>query len=417
MTSISVCSNSPLKRVSRSMMALVIAVAGNGATPRYVCADDADQLIKVSDETAKKLAESAFYQFVLQSMMTVTPWATVLANVQTAERNWSKVADSNYIANQNEMRKSVNKLAHEFERVQDLIDSNRLNTEAIRSALNSYLENYNNVIVQSRSLVDRVEDNEALAKMAAKSVTQVLRDINEMCAKGVAISFSAPHLVPLKFSNAASKISGRIYIRSSTGDQPSTTSGEVESNDDQNGYGLQLFPIGSFIDPDHGAEWSAGLSYATLIGTFALLATYGSLSTSMAMFYASGITMVIAVVVLLITEAMVRNQSRDAADDVQRAFFNRANAMTVATHVQNMCRGSQKDLNDIPGVVKELRAAGPDSPLAKQYQFRRTAATATVTKLRDLAQAAQKQKENGGGEGSNEAKEFNDFVKSLLTCH
>ena len=52
------------------------------------------------------------------------------------------------------------------------------------------------------------------------------------------------------------------------------------------------------------------------LGTYALLATYTSLSTSMAMFYASGITIVIAVVVLLIAEAMVRNQSRDAADDV-----------------------------------------------------------------------------------------------------
>src|SRR5262249_6174376 len=140
-----------------------------------------------------------------------------------------------------QIRRDVNGMAVEFERVKDLIDSNYLQSSTIQEALDNYLRAYQNAIVESRVLADRMDDDLALSKMAGQFVQQVISDVHQICSKGVAVSFSAPNLVPHKYSNAASQISVMVTVKRTYGDEKSETSADM-SGPNNNAYGLQLFP-------------------------------------------------------------------------------------------------------------------------------------------------------------------------------
>lgn len=410
------------KRVLRLSLVSILTFSLS-FTPRYASADDRDDLKAMSEEIARQLAESAFYQFIVQSMMDLAPWTNIVRDLQTAELSWSTAIATDDFPALEQIRKDVNGMAVEFERVKDLIDSNQLQSKTIQEALDNYLRAYQNSIVESQVLADRIDDDLALSKMAGQFVQQVISDVDQICSKGVAISFSAPNLVPHKYSSAASQISIMVTVKRTYGDEKSETNADMSGPPNDKVYGLQLFPIGSFIDEKHGAEWSAGLTYLTLTGTYVALG--GSMTAPLVAttaMYSMGITLVIAAVMLVITEGMVRNKSRDEADKVQDVFFNRANANTVAKYVKAICLQSEADIKGVPMLAKAIRDGGPNSPAAKNYRIRRENANQVIKKLMDLSKAAAaKQQElaktTPGDEQAlqniPEVKAFNDFVKSL----
>src|SRR5579872_5823352 len=116
--------------------------------PQYASADDRDDLKAMSEETARHLAEAAFYQFIVQSMMSLAPWTDIVRDLQTAELNWSKAIATDDFPALDQIRKDVNGMAVEFERVKDLIDSNNLQSKEIQEALDNFLRAYQRATVE-----------------------------------------------------------------------------------------------------------------------------------------------------------------------------------------------------------------------------------------------------------------------------
>ena len=374
-------------------------------------ADPKDQLMTEDEAGALQHANFVLYQLLWGSLLAASPYEKILKDISKADAKWSEDIQK--------ILASTDKLGMTYTDLADQIEAGQVSLAQIQEAIDSYIENYRKAILESRKVISRIHSNNDAIHMARQMVTTLTQDIQAICQKGVSIDYIGKDLPALTFPGSQWKLG--FYVHTDENGK-TTSAGPGDKQDNQ--YGMMLFPLFERIggkDPAlwnglgtmgimYGAQWLVAPSVKAYMVAQGFAAS-GAASSAATWAAAGGVTIAIAVALIIIEQSISRNESRDAADRVQQQFFNKANESTVSRFVIRNCKEIEGSFTNLGQKVENILSK--KSELDK-FEKRREEANKTVNKLGALMEASDKALDKANpSKQTKEADELQAYVRSI----
>lgn len=374
-------------------------------------ADTKDQLMTEDEEGALHHANFVLYQLLWGSLMAASPYETVLKNISKADAQWSEDIQK-ILAN-------TDKLGMTYTDLADQIEAGNVSLAQLQTAIDSYIENYRKALLESRKVISRIHSSNDAVNMARQMVTTLTQDVQAICQKGVSIDYIGKDLPALTYPGSQWKLGVNI-VTDSNGKNGTVGPGDKPNNE----YGMMLFPLFERIggkDPSvwnglgtmgimYGAHWLVAPSVKAYMAAQGFLAS-GMTTSAATWLAAGGVTIAIAVALLVIEQSMARNESRDAADRVQQQFFNKANESTVSRFVMRNCKQIEGSFTGLEQKAQNILSK--KSELDK-FEKRRNESEKIINKLGGLIEAADKASDkNNPSKNAKEADELQAYIRSV----
>lgn len=393
-----------LRRIGILLLASVFTIS-TIAVPRPAYAVSSRDILNEGTKAAKHIGNITFTNYLMASLYRTSPWFEILNQTAMAEKAWRDESSA--------ILKSVSQMAMEYTTAKEMIESQDVDIAELDKALERYNDAYVSATVTTNRLVAKFNSAKNLAPFARNAVNDVLADVEQVCAKGISAQFSGENLTPVTPQWTGWDVGFEFGVQTNT-------DGAVKKPV----YGFQTMPIFGQIFKENPAEANAvgthlfnGLggiaAYQLLVGTKLMTA---GLVAGLA---AGGITIAVAFVLLLVSQGIERNESRQAADEVQRAFEEKPDERTVSKFVREACHKTIPPLRDVPRLID---AALKGEAGQKEIAARTEKANAQLNELAKLGDLMAKRRSEFTGRDADidakvantgEAKKFRELYEKF----
>lgn len=240
-----------------------------------------------------------------------------------------------------------------------LIRDDALFLQDLDEVLDASEERFLEVQNELRLSLIRFRSIQARQRLVAEVMEKIRLDLIEVCSKGIAVNVDSRQLPGIRIRAPEFQVS---FSAKSDGSKTETQLGNGQESEGKD-PGIYLFPIFDEMGKD-GRDYNGAASVAVPLGLYAAFTQIGGMLALNAALAAGGVTVVIAVVLFAIQDSISRKKASEAADAMERVFWQRADAQVVAADMRQACQPTLRALKSIPEEVR-LQIAGSSEAVTR----------------------------------------------------
>jgi hypothetical protein len=347
---------------------------------------DAEASIDSSHHNALTLADQTFVQLLNAVVERVAPYSPAIKQSQQMVFDFGSNLNEAVDNELSRFKGNFNDTLRDEADLQDLLAQDSKSQDQILQGIQSYVNNLRKLTIQSTSLAFNLRSNEQIIDDAKSVVPKIISEVKEICEKGVSVYYVSPNLSRITYTNQ------QLGIGFSVGASYGQTRGDARPYarlDEDQTHGRALFPVLDSMGKD-GVKYDQATS-AVLTGVSAgvIQFMWGAAIAKAAGMWAAVIvglsacvvTIIIAAIVMVVTQGITNDEARISAEQVERVFLERDDAESIRKMVKDECQPFLQKFQDIPRVASILSQSNPDTQVLADFNQRAAAADAIKAKL------------------------------------
>lgn len=347
---------------------------------------DARDRLQAAQRNARLTAHRALIEVINETLMRAHPQDALFQPFRGARESLERSFKA--------IRASIDGAGLSREDAEGLLSDDEVRLREVDRALDAYVRHYESAQLEARRALGRFRSAQARAAALRNMLGKIRDDLIGVCRSGIALNVDSSNLPAVSVKAPSFQMS--FTVKRDYGDGDSNTSvGAGNGREEEQGYGLYLFPIFDGAGREAG-EYNAAASYGTLTALYVAFGGFSATSLSaglVAFGWAGGVTLVIAAALLLVQDSLSRQEGNRVANAIERVFWLRADADDVAREMKSACVPVIAALEKIPGDVALLAAEPPDAGRAAAFEERRRRTGTFLAETAKLAEARDREME------------------------